>query len=213
MGRTVAYVNLETRTARMRLRPGRKMYWHNIVLGRLSVGYQRQKSGRAGRWVARETLGDDRYRIAQVGIADDYSAADGVAILSFDDAKATAVKAYRADGLPSQSIVTVADAMRDYVSWLKAHRATGKNAEQRAANAILPELGKVRLAELTGALIGDISKPSIGRNRKSLRRPSSRIAAGLFSLSPMAPCPGPIDSISLARPARLLEDEAATLYH
>ena len=39
--------------------------------------------------------------------------------------------------------------MAAYVSDLKVHKATGREAEQRAAKFILPTLGKVRLSDLT----------------------------------------------------------------
>ncbi len=149
MAGTVRYVKLETRTARMKLEPGRARYWRNLVLGRLALGYQRKTPGAPGRWVARKTLGNDRYAIAPLGIADDYADADGVTILNFSDASAAALKGYNADGLPTTSLVTVADAVNDYIAWLKANRATGRDAEMRADKLILPALGRLRLTEVT----------------------------------------------------------------
>jgi integrase len=152
MAGTVRYTKIETRTARMKLKPGKKMYWRNLVLGRLSVGYQRKASGLPGRWVARTTLGGDRWRISPLGLADDYAdaASPSTGVLAFEDAAATALKSFRAEGGPA-TIVTVADAIADYVEWLKAHRASGSDAEGRAKKLILPALGRLRLSELTTA--------------------------------------------------------------
>jgi integrase len=153
MAGTVRYVKIETRTARMKLKPGTATYWRNLVLGRLSVGYQRRTSGAPGRWLARTTLGADRYSYATLGFADDYDDADGINVLNFADASASALKSYRGDGAAAPSIVSVADAINDYIEWLKAHRATGRDAEVRAAKLILPALGRLRLSELTSARI------------------------------------------------------------
>src|SRR5215211_3394064 len=140
---------LETRTGRMKLKPGRQAHWRSIIAGRLALGYQRQVPGKAGRWVARSYVAPGKYQVTPLGAADDYAEADGRAVLTFEDA-CTAVRALHrtADGRATNG-TTVADAMADYIAWLRIHRATADDAERRARKLILPALGKVKLSELT----------------------------------------------------------------
>jgi integrase len=152
MARPVTYVKLETRSLRLKLKPGRQPRWRNIVLNTLSLGYQRKRSGAPGRWLARVTLGGgNRYQTRPLGLADDYSQADGSTVLNFDQAYSAARASYRAGGERTAAVVTVADAVADYVAWLRIHRATAKDAAGRARIHILPTLGRVRLADLTTA--------------------------------------------------------------
>jgi integrase len=150
MAGTVRHSKIETATARLRLKPGRKAYWRSIVPGRLSVGYTRKAAGEPGRWLVRTYLGNERYAISTIGYADDYSEADGSTILNFADATAAARRSTTAE---TGSVVTVADAMREHIEWLKINRATGREVELTAKKLILPQLGKVRLADLTTAMI------------------------------------------------------------
>jgi integrase len=148
MAGTVRYTQLETRTARMRLKLGRA-YWRSLVTGQLTLGYSR-RSGSPGRWIVRTYLGGERYKQSTLGLADDISDADGSAILTFDEAVGAARASYKANNRDAiVSIVTVADALREYIDWLKVHRATGLDAERRANKLILPELGRIRLSDLT----------------------------------------------------------------
>jgi hypothetical protein len=67
MGHNVNHINIETRTARMKLKPGKKFALRNLIRDRVTLGYQRLHSGQPGRWVLRETLGRNRYRTAALG--------------------------------------------------------------------------------------------------------------------------------------------------
>jgi integrase len=135
----------------MRLRPGRA-YWRSLVTGQLTLGYSRRRSGSPGRWIARTYLGGERYSQSTLGLADDYSDADGSAVLTFEEATGAARASYKANNRDAiVSVVTVADALREYIDWLKVHRATGLDAERRANKMILPELGRIRLSDLTTA--------------------------------------------------------------
>jgi hypothetical protein len=51
-------------------------------------------------------------------------------------------------GVRQNGNYTVNDAIRDYVAWLRMHRATAEDAERRARKLILPQLGKVKVCEL-----------------------------------------------------------------
>jgi integrase len=150
MAGTVRLVALETRNVRMKHKPGRQPYWRNLILGRLAVGYHRQHKGKAGRWLMRTTLGGDRWRVAGLGLADDYSDADGRDVLTFDDACSEARRRYGAtSGGTVASVITVGDAIEAYIAFLQTHRASARGARLWADKLILPVLGNVRLRDLT----------------------------------------------------------------
>ncbi|MFZ1089936.1 MAG: site-specific integrase, partial [Xanthobacteraceae bacterium] len=85
MARRVRDANLETREARSRLKPRGKPYWRSLERG-LHLDYRRLR----GKGNVRHYLGDQRYEIKQIGIADDLSDADGVAILDMWQAQTAA---------------------------------------------------------------------------------------------------------------------------
>src|SRR5450631_2727944 len=94
MARTVRDSALDSRAARSRLSGQRKPYWRLIEEG-LHLGYRKPKgrSGRAavpGKWVVRHYLGGQHYSVEVIAAADDYSDADGNAILNFKQAQAKA---------------------------------------------------------------------------------------------------------------------------
>jgi integrase len=139
---------LESRSGRMRFKPGPKVYWRTIV-GTLAIGYQRRHGGSAGRWIARSYVGSEKYRQTPVAMADDYEASNGTTILTFEEASEHVRQSYRTGQERPLSVLTVADAVAAYVADLKVHKATGRETEQRAAKLILPVLGKVRLSDLS----------------------------------------------------------------
>jgi hypothetical protein len=91
-----------------------------------------------------------------LGSADDLREADGITILTFDQAQALA-RAWDAEerlaaaGVPRQGPLTVAQAIEAYLGHLRA--AKGAKAEATARSAararILPELGRLQCAALT----------------------------------------------------------------
>ncbi|MBT6139768.1 MAG: hypothetical protein HOH65_20020 [Rhodospirillaceae bacterium] len=77
--------NFENRTARAVLEPSRKPYW--CVLERwCHMGYHRARG--SGRWVTRFVPAKGPSMDLTIGEADDQAAADGVKILSFEQARA-----------------------------------------------------------------------------------------------------------------------------
>ena len=84
-----------------------------------------------------------------IGMADDYEASNGDSILNYAEAVERVRQSYHTGQDRPLSILTVADAIADYVIWLKTHKATGRDAEVRARKLILPTLGKIRLSDLT----------------------------------------------------------------
>src|ERR1700688_3555004 len=88
MARTVKDANLDSRPARSRLKARGKPYWRGLEPG-LHLGYRRPATG-AGKWLARHYIGDQKYEVETIGVADDFSDPDGVAILSFHQAQTLA---------------------------------------------------------------------------------------------------------------------------
>ncbi len=90
VARTIRDASLETRAARARLEARGKPYYRAIEQG-LHLGYRKPKGRRgqklAGSWVFRLYIGNQAYRVERFGTADDFSDADGVAILSFKQAQ------------------------------------------------------------------------------------------------------------------------------
>jgi hypothetical protein len=150
MARTVRDALLDTRTARGRLKARKKPYWRGLEPG-LHVGYRRPLSG-PGKWVARHYIGDERYEIEVIAVADDFSDADGVAILNFHQAQSLArsrmvSRAHAAAGKTKP--LTVADAIDSYIEFLETNRKSGREGRYAADAFILPVLGKIEVAALT----------------------------------------------------------------
>lgn len=150
MARTIRDAKIETRAARDRLKPGRKPHFKTLVPGKLHLGYRRKHKDRPGTWLVRHYVGAERYRIAPLGLADDFQdAADNNDVLTFADAQRMA-HAHRAESRRPAKGMSVADAMADYVKYLEQERkGTAAETERTAASLILPRLGKIKLAELT----------------------------------------------------------------
>src|SRR5215813_9066737 len=150
LARTIRDTNLETRTARSRLKARGKPYYRSIEPG-LHLGYRKSLSG-AGKWIARHYIGDQAYVVEAIATADDYSDADGVAVLNYRQAQAKArermvARAHHAAG--KHGPLTVAGAVESYLSFLDTHRKTGYHARHRARAFILPALGGIEVQALT----------------------------------------------------------------
>lgn len=150
MARTVRDANLQKREARLRLSARRKPYYRVMEEG-LHLGYRRLKT-RAGAWVVRYYLGDEKYQIEVIGSADDSSDADGVKILSFTQAQAKARemmvgRAHKAAGKTGP--ITVKQAVDAYIEFLEAKRKSAKFSRYAADAFILPELGEIEVKDLT----------------------------------------------------------------
>lgn len=178
MARTVRDQNLETRSARGRLKPSPKPYYRTIDPG-LHLGYRKGKSG--GRWAVRWYVGDQDYKTATVANADDVTDADGVAILNFAQAQGVAremrARAARiAAGMPIDvGPYTVIQCVAEYLAWMEQNRKSAKDARYRADALIIPKLGaieceKLRAGELRGWLQEVANTPA--RIREEGQRPS-----------------------------------------
>jgi len=148
--RTIRDAKLESRAARDRLEPRKTPYWKTLVPGKLHLGYRRKKKDEPGQWLVRHYVGGERYRIAPLGLADDFQdVGEGASVINFAEAQKRALAHKVATEETPRRALTVADTVDTYVAWLKLHRATGEDAEQRAAKLILPQLGKIKVADLT----------------------------------------------------------------
>ena len=158
MPRKVRDANLETRTARSRLKTVHKPYFRLIEPG-LHLGYRRLANG-PGTWVVRRYGGGGRYSVrnlttgdGKLVIADDYSDADDLGILNFAQAQGRA-KAQGANGGERAGGYTVNQAADDYLKYLRDEgrdEAAIRDATWRIDAFIRPALGKFKVAALTPA--------------------------------------------------------------
>jgi integrase len=120
------------------------------VTGRVHLGYQIWKGDKAGRWVLRRYIGNDKYRSTTLGRADDDAEAktDGVNILSHAQAKA---KALALVDSPQAKLhrLTVRQSMELYIDQKRAVGQSVGDVVNRSAVHILPDLGDLVVAELT----------------------------------------------------------------
>ncbi|MER8979443.1 site-specific integrase [Mesorhizobium sp. M0870] len=126
--------------------------------GELHLGYRKRRADAPGKWLVRRYLGavekgKNPYQKETMGLADDYREADGVTVLSYADAQRMAhdwaIAASRAKAGTFPRHPTVRDVVEDYVAFLKAERRTGRDAERRADNFIMPQLGGLKVGDLT----------------------------------------------------------------
>jgi integrase len=149
MARTLQDSNLGTRAARLRLKPRGKPYYRQIESG-LHLGYRRLK-GRAGTWQVRQYAGQQSYAVETIASADDFSDADGTAVLSFSQAQTAARArmvrhAHAAAG--KSGPLSVSDAIRNYFENLE-QRGKPLDARYRAEALIVPALGDIEVESLT----------------------------------------------------------------
>jgi hypothetical protein len=142
MPRTVRDSNLETRTARGRLKVAHKPYFRLIEPG-LHLGYRKLASG-PGTWIVRRYSGEGNYTVRNLTtaddklvVADDFSEPDGNAVLSFAQAQERA-KAKRLAAAGRTGPYTVAAAMDDYIAFLESSRKTASDARYRDSASIRP---------------------------------------------------------------------------
>jgi integrase len=149
MARKIRYSELETRTARERLKPGKKAHWRTLDTGKLALGYRRRRKAVPGEWLRRIYLGTDengigRYKQSSIGVADDFEDADGVNVFSFGQAQDRARDKKRPAGP-----LTVRQAIEEYVEYLRDAGKPTHDAEGKARVHILPTLGSELVDELT----------------------------------------------------------------
>ena len=142
--------NLDSRTARSRHKRGRQPHWEVLqgVEGRVHIGWQCWKGDPAGRWLLRRYVGNRRYRIETLGLADDSGAvADGERTLSYEQAVA---KAHAIVGKPQEESgpFTVRAAWEHYLAYKRKRGEPVDDLVSRGPAHILPELGDLVVAKL-----------------------------------------------------------------
>jgi integrase len=156
MAKRVSESLIDNRTARGRLASRRKPYYRKLEEG-VHLGY-RKPEGRKGRpatggkWVLRQYLRGGRYEVLNIATADDFSDADGVKILSFDQAVSRARDQMVQHARTAACVggpLTVADALREYLAYLEHNGQDTDDACRRADAFIIPGLGDLELSKLT----------------------------------------------------------------
>ncbi len=153
MARKVRDKAIDSREARRKLAPRDMCHWRSLERG-LHLGYRRIKNG-AGTWWARHYLGKGQYETDALGIADDLSDADGIAVLDYWQAQEKArnrmvKRAHAAAGKIGP--YTVADAMDAYMRYLGddgRSKNTIRDAKYRDQAFIRPKFGDTEVAALT----------------------------------------------------------------
>jgi integrase len=153
MPRKVRDANLETRTARSRLKVEHKPYYRLIEPG-LHLGYRKLASG-PGTWIVRRYNGNGGYVVSNLRtpdgalmLTDDFSEPDSERVLSFAQAQQTA-KGPRAN---RAGPYTIAHALADYFHFLKSDGRSDhsiRDTQHRADALILPKLDTMKAAALT----------------------------------------------------------------
>jgi integrase len=118
----------------------------------LHLGYRKGRT--AGKWVIRRYLGGEDYETRTFAIADDRQVADGIGILTFNQAQARvrelAAQARKGTAIEAGGPYTVNDALDAYFSHLEAEGSKGlTDAKQRANSLIRPALGTIAVSELS----------------------------------------------------------------
>ena len=188
MARTVKDANLEFRTARSRLKPRGKPYYRTLESG-CHLGYRRSSTG-SGKWVCRHYIGDQTYRVESLGVADDFSDADGVKVLDYKQAqtKAREQMVKRAhDAVGKVGPLTVNDVMLDYLEFLTSQRKSGEHAGYSIRAFVLPSLGAVEIEKLTTDMLRrwhhDLAKSGIrvrvkGDSNQKFKTTTSEVGEG-----------------------------------
>jgi integrase len=183
MSRSVEHAKIETPTSRAKLKRGKRHY-QLILTGKAHLGYRREEGAPHGRWFLRRNLGDEKYQYLRLlGVADDQKGikADGVMVLDFEQAKATAIKTLedkRATKRPKGSH-TVQNALEKYIKHLENEGKRFKEVRQRAEALIYPDLGKIKLVDLTSDHIEDwkaglVTKPARLRTKKGAKEHNTK---------------------------------------
>ena len=151
MARSQRSSKLETRTARLKLPPGRREF---LTIGKgLALAYRRTEDG-YGTWQAR-VWDAGRYNYRNLGRADDHQDANEIDVLDFYQAQGKAREAFEVitKGRPSLDPITVEDAGKRYLAWYAEQRKALRETEHALRVHILPRFGDKLITELTAPQI------------------------------------------------------------
>jgi integrase len=145
MARAARDTKLETRTARLKLKPGRHFV---LIVNGLSLMYRRPIKG-SGTWSARIAGADGRESYHKLGEADDNQDAHGDTVLTFTQAQERARKLSKeAKATTSGKPVTVKEATAIYLEWFKNNRKSIRETEATIEAHILPIWGDKLLIDI-----------------------------------------------------------------
>src|SRR5277367_3627894 len=152
MARTSNNPRIVNRTARAKLRLRRDPYWHLIAEGQ-HLGYRKGALG--GTWIARLNDPAVHRRFKSIGVADDTVEADGIKVLSFQQAQEKARDWFKQllQGTPDRTgAYTLAQAMEDYITERERVKRKPLQRTRTSIQAhILGPLGKMEVNDLTHA--------------------------------------------------------------
>jgi integrase len=138
----------------LKLKRGRQAHWRAIIVGRVHLGYHRRPEDAEGRWILRRYIGAGKYRVHEIGKADDRLAADGEHILNYEQASAAA---HAQIEVPKGKVhrMTVRQAVARYLEHKRHVGQTGavRDLVSRGTAHIFPALGDMVIAELTSEQI------------------------------------------------------------
>jgi integrase len=152
MARTRPDKRLVSPSARVGLKARPEPYWRTISKG-LAIGYRKGSTG--GTWIARHFSVETKRRVESIGVADDHENADGIRVLSFEQAQKKVHKwLARLTAEETGGVVagpyTVARAMDDYITDRESSSRKPKARDRRIVEAhIKPILGRIELNKLT----------------------------------------------------------------
>jgi integrase len=168
---------LESASSRRRLALAKKPVWVRVSPG-IHLGYRRNAG--PGTWSVRATDGHGADWIKRLGLADDFEAADGAAVLSYWQAIDAARKAARGGGEEGGRPITVDEAITRYRADLIARGAVPYNAD-----GVRAHLPPGMLARLVSALTANELRKwrdallAKGMAASSVNRTRTRLKAAL----------------------------------
>jgi integrase len=182
MARIVSHAKLESPSARAKLKRGRQPHLQSLVTGKAALGYQRQADAPSGRWFVRRNIGG-RYLVKNLGLADDdrHVAADGSAVLTFEQARAKALEVLAqgsGEDVP-RGRLTVRKICARYIEAMERRGQRTLETERRFAALVLPELGDLEVSELTAERIrkwhaGLASRPALLRSGQDAKKRNTK---------------------------------------
>jgi len=174
---------LASPTSRAALKSRKPPYWVRLAAG-AQIGY-RTGHGKAGRWLVRLTVpGVKSGRVqSSLGFADDLLSADGIEVLTYDQARDRAQKWVKGVSVAKEEsrvlkpAKTVSQAVSDYVAYLELEKKSASQTDLTFHCYVLKHsIAKLPLSAISIKIIEDwrdgIAKtPRLGRNGKAPKKP------------------------------------------
>lgn len=181
MAKRIRDTNLESKSAREKLKPRGDPYYKTIDRG-LHVGFRKGK--KAGVWVMRTYAGDQKYVVETIGLADDNQDADGGSVLDWwqavDRARALVAERATAKHETPAGPYTVSNALDDYLAHAKERQKSYRSTVYSVEEHIRPEFGQTAVMDLTASQIRDwhnklASTPPRLRTRKGKEQKYAKV--------------------------------------